>query len=116
MRNLYFSKISTVIDRTPRRGNAAFLSQRLNGQKLWNDAPFGYPGNMYQLRAQVWGIDAHNSLYTLFVGIDLVSHVTNHTDGLAIKARRWLLKSILNITITQRNGFQNQRANANCRN
>lgn len=26
------------------------------------------------------------------------------------------LKSILNITITQRNGFQNQRTNANCRN
>ncbi|MOA23889.1 hypothetical protein D3C78_1445390 [compost metagenome] len=39
---------------------------------------------MYKLRAQVRGVDAHDSLYILFVGVDLVSHVTSHTDGLAI--------------------------------
>gem|GEM_PF-2538193 len=30
------------------------------------------------------GIDAHDSLYILFGGVDLVSHFTSHTDSLTI--------------------------------
>ncbi len=38
---------------------------------------------MYQLRAQMRGVDARDSLYILFLGVNLVSHVKSHTALLA---------------------------------
>jgi hypothetical protein len=57
-----------------------------------DNAPFGCPGNT----AQVRGVDAHNSLYILYVGVDLASHVTSHADGLAIE---WNIRPTLHYDI-----------------